>query len=116
MTRREKVVFALTFITGALLFLAAFIMIGCTIVREGSVYVKSTPTGTNTAPGVITAAANGANAQAAGNHSPLDAKGSATQSFASRWYLWVILGAVALFVGWLVWKFVFTGAKLALLP
>jgi uncharacterized Tic20 family protein len=99
----------------ALLFGLMLVIFACTNVREGSVLVISRPSGTNGAPGVITAAANGANAQAAGNHSPLDAKGSASQSFASKWYLWVIVGVAAVLVGWLVWKFVFTGAKLSIL-
>jgi uncharacterized membrane protein len=87
----------------------------CTIAREGSTIIDyHTPTATN-ATVTITAAANGATAQHAGNHSNLGARAQAQQSLSPKAWTWIVLGALAAAAIWFIWRFVFTSARLTIL-
>jgi hypothetical protein len=101
----------------ALIATLAILMTGCLVAREGSTIVRvDGSSATNAAALTIAAAANGANAQHALDHGANEAKGSASMRFASKWLTWVIVGIVIVIIVWAVWKFAFTGARLAILP
>jgi hypothetical protein len=92
------------------------LLVACTLARDGSTIVRLDSSATNGAPVYVNAAANGANAQHADRGAENGARGSGALSFASRWWVWLLVGIVLVAAGWLAWKFIFTGARLALLP
>ena len=94
--------------------LATLLLTACTIAREGSTIVRIIGAATNGAPVTVNAAANGATAQAADNGASPHATSRGALAVASRWWLWVVVGIVIIIAVWLVWKFVFTGAHIAL--
>jgi hypothetical protein len=87
----------------------------CTVAREGSTVVSINGSARTNTPVIVTAAANGANAQNAGNRSDLGARGQAATSFASRWWVWLLAGVALAALFWFLKTFIFTGARLALL-
>lgn len=88
----------------------------CTMAREGSTVVRIVTQGTNATPVIVNAAANGATAQAADNGATPQATSRGALAFASRWWVWVLVGVGVVVAGWLAWKFIFTGARIALIP
>ena len=92
---------------------------GCSaplVMSGGSVNVVSSTMRTNTTDAAYVIAASGANATRTGDNADVSTKGSASFTWNKSVIAWILIGAAAVVLIYLIYKFVFTGAKLSLLP